>query len=322
MSLKPPIPFASAPFERAAHHRTDTDWLKAAKLKPTSLFMLMYKGKVLCEDNGASIEDVIPGQPISQTPRLIAWLTSDQLPTHEPSQSIFLSEDKGIVRFSINLPVEFELENSALSQHVLGDVRAIAGGISPEDAQFAATSAAIFNWHRRHSFCANCGHATHITEAGWKRTCPSCEAEHFPRIDPVAIMLAVKGDKCLMGRQAHWAEGMYSCLAGFVEPGETIEQAGARELFEEAGVKATGRIEYLCGQPWPFPTNLMIGMIMEVENETLVVDKNELETARWFDRAEAQQVLDGTHPTITAPANIAIAHHVLKAWLEADNWKN
>lgn len=320
MSLKPSFPFASAPFERAAHHRTDLDWLASALKSSQTKIMFVHKGKFICTDNGVPLEDALPGSKISKHPRDIVWISPTSFPNAENHQYIFLGEENEIARFAINLPYEFELENSQFSEHVLGEIRSITGGISAGDAQYASTTAAVFNWHRKHSFCANCGTKTKIEEAGWKRVCPSCETEHFPRIDPVAIMLAVKGDQCLMGRQASWPEGMYSCLAGFVEPGETLEQAAARELFEEAGVIASGRVEYLFGQPWPFPTSLMIGMIMEVADGALNVDKNELETARWFSREEAQTIINGEHSEIIAPADMAIAHHVLKAWLESDKW--
>ncbi|ACT58553.1 NAD(+) diphosphatase [Hirschia baltica] len=320
MLLNPTITFANAPFERSAHRRTDTDWLEQAKKSPDTRFLPFYNGKILCIDNGIPAHEVIPGIPISKEPRKIAWLFSDEIPHFNHCKFIFLSEENGVARFGVLIPPSFQIETSILSDLVLGELRAISGGISAEDAQYVSTCAAVFNWHRRHRFCSNCGTETQISEAGWKRVCDACEAEHFPRIDPVAIMLAVKGDKCLMGRQASWHPSMYSCLAGFVEPGETIAQAGARELFEEAGVVASGRIEYLFEQPWPFPSSLMIGMIMEVQSEELNIDKTEIETARWFTKEEARQILQGEHPDISAPTDIAIAHHILKAWAYSETW--
>ncbi len=142
---------------------------------------------------------------------------------------------------------------------------------------------------------------TVIQDAGWKRKCEDCGAEHFPRVDPVAIMLAVHGDKCLMGRQKAWRPGFWSCLAGFVEPGETFEQAAAREVLEEAGVRCTGRAEYLFCQPWPFPSSLMIGLILEADGEELKIDTGELETARWFTRDEAKAMMAGSHPDAYPP---------------------
>jgi NAD+ diphosphatase len=187
-----------------------------------------------------------------------------------------------------------------------------------EDAGPAATARAILEWHRKNGFCATCGSATKIVDAGWKRVCPDCDTEHFPRVDPVAIMLAVRGDKCLMGRQAAWRPGFWSCLAGFVEPGETIEQAAARELFEEAGVRCSAPAEYLFCQPWPFLSSLMIGLILEAESEEITIDTSEIESARWFTREEARAMLAGRHPDAFAPPRFAIAHHVLKTWAERE----
>ncbi len=312
------LKFANAPFDRAAHLRKDEEWLKKTIKADDTLFLPFYAGKILCIDNGEPADAIIPGIKISKTPRKIAWLYNDEIPNFSHCQFIFLGEEKGKARFAVSIPTSINLESSLLADLVEGDLRAISGGISAEDAHFASTSAAILNWHRKHGFCANCGEATQISEAGWKRECPACGTEHFPRVDPVAIMLAVKGDKCLMGRGAQWGERMYSCLAGFVEPGETMEQAAARELFEEAGVVATNNAQYLFCQPWPFPSSLMIGMIVEVENEELTIDENELETARWFSKDEARQIMDGNHPDVDAPADIAVAYHVLKAWVETE----
>jgi NAD+ diphosphatase len=153
-----------------------------------------------------------------------------------------------------------------------------------------------------------------MKSGGWKRFCTSCEAEHFPRTDPVAIMMAVKGDKCVLGRQSRFPPGMYSCLAGFIEPGETIENAVRRELFEEAGVK-TGAVRYLASQPWPFPGSMMIGCIAEALDDALVIDGEELEDARWFSRDEVISMIKGEHPDgLLAPQPIAIANAIMRAW--------
>ena len=146
-------------------------------------------------------------------------------------------------------------------------------------------------------FCANCGTATIVKGGGTRRQCPGCHKEHFPRVDPVVIMLATNGDECLLGRQSSWPEGMWSALAGFTEPGETLEEACARELNEEAGVTADiPAIRYVMGQPWPFPSSLMIGLVAPVSDATITVDTHELESARWFHRDEVAAMLAGTHP--------------------------
>jgi NAD+ diphosphatase len=173
---------------------------------------------------------------------------------------------------------------------------------------------ALLDWHARHRFCAQCGSPTEAGSAGWKRQCTACGAQHFPRTDPVVIMLAVRGDSCLLARQSRFAPGMYSCIAGFVEPGETFEDAVRRETWEEAGLR-TGAVRYVASQPWPFPGSLMIGCISEALNDDIVLDGAELEDGRWFSRQEALQMLEGTHPdNLFCPPHMAIANTLLKAW--------
>jgi NAD+ diphosphatase len=201
---------------------------------------------------------------------------------------------------------------------VLTDLRSLAmeGRLAPDEIGMFAQAKALMFWHVRHGYCANCGAPTASGVAGWRRDCAVCKAQHFPRTDPVGIMLAVHGDKCLLGRQARFPKRMYSCLAGFIEPGETIEDAVRREIFEEAGIRC-GPVSYLASQPWPFPANLMIGCIAQAETEELHVDGAELEDARWFTRTEAAEMLEGRHAAaIVAPHRLAIARHILQAWVE------
>ena len=177
-----------------------------------------------------------------------------------------------------------------------------------------AAAKALMHWHAHHRFCANCGALTDVAVAGWRRDCKVCKATHFPRTDPVVIMLAVDGDACVLGRQPRFPKGMYSALAGFVEPGETIEAAVRREIWEEAGV-ACGAVQYFASQPWPFPASLMIGCFAEARDRSLKVDQVELEDARWFTREEAVALLEKRHPDrLAAPTPVAIAHHLLKQW--------
>ena len=156
-----------------------------------------------------------------------------------------------------------------------------------EQLSAIAMAKSMVGWHQRHGFCANCGTRTAMKEGGWKRECPSCKAEHFPRTDPVVIMIVSLGDKALLGRQKQFMPGMYSCLAGFVEAAETIEDAVRREIFEESGIRVTD-VNYYMTQPWPYPSSLMIGCTARAINEDIVVDRTELEDARWFDRDEAR----------------------------------
>ncbi len=204
-------------------------------------------------------------------------------------------------------------------EYTLTDLRSLAvgGGLSSACLGMMAQAKSILYWHMRHRFCSVCGVPTRMSSAGWRRDCPSCKGMHFPRTDPVVIMLAVDGDECLMGRSGRFGKGMYSALAGFLEPGETLESAVRREIREESGI-LTGKVTYLASQPWPFPASLMLGCFAQALTRKLVIDRTELEDARWFSRSEVRHMMAGTHPLgFTAPQPVAIAHHLLKAWVEA-----
>ncbi len=198
------------------------------------------------------------------------------------------------------------------------DLRSIAteGAVPPDEMGLLATAKSMLDWHARHGFCARCGTPTAMRAGGFRRECPACGAHHFPRTDPVVIMLVRRGDTCLLGRGAHFREGMYSCLAGFLEPGETIEAAVAREVFEETRVRVAG-VRYHASQPWPFPSSLMIGCIAEGLDAAIVTDPAELADARWFDREAVLRMLEGRHPEgIHAPPPMAIAHTLMRAFLD------
>ena len=185
------------------------------------------------------------------------------------------------------------------------------------DAPVFAAALSLANWHRRHRFCANCGHGSELVRGGWSRRCPACAAEHFPRVDPVVIMLAEHDGRVLLGRQPQYPPGRYSALAGFVEVGETIEAAVARELGEEAGIVAAD-VRYVCSQPWPFPSSLMIACTARALGEELTVDTTELEDARWFSRAEVGAALAGDPAAaFLPPPSAAVARTLLEWWLHA-----
>lgn len=194
---------------------------------------------------------------------------------------------------------------------------AMQGAIPPEELSAIAMAKSMVNWHRRHGYCANCGARTRATQGGWRRDCPSCKAEHFPRTDPVVIMLVTSGDDCLLGRQKQFPTGMWSCLAGFVEAAETIEDAVRREVMEESGIRCDN-VRYYMTQPWPYPSSLMIGCTAQALTRDIVIDRTELEDVRWFPRAEAVQMLARTHPGgLSGPHPFAIAHHLVGRWLQA-----
>jgi NAD+ diphosphatase len=192
----------------------------------------------------------------------------------------------------------------------------VQGLLGEPDLGAVAQAGALLAWHGTHRFCGRCGHETEMRAGGYKRVCGNCKAEHFPRTDPVAIMLAVTRDRCLMGRSPHFPPGMYSCLAGFIEPGETIEDAVRRETFEEAGIRL-GRVAYHASQPWPFPYSLMIGCFGEALNEEIVADSAELEDVRWFSRPDMAEIVAGRSPEgIRTPPRAAIAHLLIRTWIE------
>jgi NAD+ diphosphatase len=177
----------------------------------------------------------------------------------------------------------------------------------------------LLGWHARHRFCANCGRPTVLSKGGWERDCPGCGAQHFPRTDPVAIMLVECRGKVLLGRNARFPGRSYSALAGFVEPGETIEEAVAREVFEEAGVRVRD-VTYLGSQPWPFPSQLMIACHAWADDDRLTIDPAELEDAQWFTRDEVIEAFEKPDEArFVPPFPLAVAHHMLRWWLEKDD---
>jgi len=192
-------------------------------------------------------------------------------------------------------------------------------GLIPEDQLGAmAQAVSLLTWHENHRFCGRCGTETVMRDGGYRRTCPNCDAQHFPRTDPVAIMMVVRGDKCLLARGPHFGPGMYSCLAGFIEPGETIENAVRRETLEETNLPI-GRVVYHASQPWPFPYSLMIGCHAEALSDDYTLDRAELEAGRWFTRDEVALMLDRTHPEgLMTPPPGAIAAHLIRSWVESE----
>ncbi|MGB7374077.1 NAD(+) diphosphatase [Pontixanthobacter sp.] len=188
--------------------------------------------------------------------------------------------------------------------------------LTPDDLAIYGGARSIVDWHARHRFCAACGGAAVIAKGGWQRSCTRCGAQHFPRTDPVTIMLVEHDDTLLLGRGLGWPDKAYSALAGFVEPGESIEEAVAREVFEESGIVAR-EVQYIASQPWPFPAQLMMGCTAIADNTDITLDTTELADARWFTRAEVQAAMDGDADAImTAPPKQAIANHLLQWWLD------
>lgn len=237
---------------------------------------------------------------------LLGWEMLTEAP--DEAEFVLLGLDNGRPRFAAVLPGA-GAPPPFRSPHLF----AALGQLQPGEAATYAAARSLIDWHARHGFCANCGSPTGMFRAGWGRRCPSCGAEHFPRVDPVVIMIAEHDGRALLGRQPRWPAGRYSALAGFLEPGESIEEAVAREIMEEAGVRVSG-VRYIASQPWPFPSQLMIACVAQAEDDALTIDANELEDAIWVSRDDVRAALAGEGATFVPPPRYAIAHTLLTEW--------
>jgi len=298
--------FAGNPLDRAGDQRNDPDWLAEQASNPDALAMVLWEGKPLLEEG-------------PDGPRL-AWLSMTHARDIVRDRELFLGLWKSAPVFAIEFEGVIDPQDGPVrGLGLFTEMREAAAVLSGAEAAMAGTAKSLFDWRRLHGFCAACGQMSDNACGGWKRVCPACRTEHFPRVDPVTIMLPVyKGGAeplCLLGRQAAWPAGRMSALAGFLEPGETIEEACAREIKEESGLTVTA-VRYHSSQPWPFPSQLMIGLIAEVSDDQAAPDETELEAVAWLTRSEAADVLAARHPAIKAPPPFAIAHTLLKAWVD------
>ena len=283
------IAFSGNPLDRASFHRADPAWLAAQQA--AGLFLPFWQNRPFLRDARAG---------------LLSWRA-----TWEGLPSVFLGLDGDQPLFAVDLPGESE---PALGEGAFPEMRSAAFILPARDIAIAGQAKALLDWHRRHGFCPNCGHATDALDGGYRRLCPACQAEHFPRTDPVVIMLPLLGDRCLVGRNKRFPPGLYSAFAGFVEAGESMEEAVRRELLEEVNLK-TGAVRYHASQPWPFPSSLMLGCYAEAESEDFRIDGHEIEDARWLTKDEARARLAQTiEDHMKLPATIAIAHHLIRDW--------
>lgn len=306
------VTFGGSGLDRAAGLRGDA--LALAGLAAEGAVLALWRGKPL----------------IAGGARLV-WLAPDSPVLVHGGPAVFLGLDSGAARFARDISAWVPtgasdatgsgLFDAARQAHpalpedqVFEDLRGVMAELPPREAELAATAKAILQWHATHGFCSACGAASEIAQAGWQRVCPSCRAQHFPRTDPVVIMLVTRGNRLLLGRSGGWPEGMYSLLAGFVEPGETVAAAVRREVREETGV-AVGAVRFLASQPWPFPASLMLGCIAEAESAAITLDPVELEDALWLTREELVSVQAGRHPRIRPGRKGAIAQFLIRNWL-------
>jgi NAD+ diphosphatase len=313
--------FAGGGLDRAAHLRGDAAAMAALAGRDDARALALWRGKVVAGGAAGLRLGWLPlGHP------LIAehWREGG-------GERVFLGFVDGTPRFAVDVSAweDPEVDTAALGRFVdasrnrhpaldpalaFVELRAQMAALDPSEAGAAAAAKGILGWHATHRFCARCGAPSESADAGWKRRCPACGAQHFPRTDPVVIMLVSHGNRVLLGRQAAWPEGMFSLLAGFVEPGESIEAAVRRETFEEAGV-VVGAVRYLSSQPWPFPSSLMIGCAGTALGDALNVDPVELEAARWVSREEAVEALAGREPSLMPARRGSIARFLIERWL-------
>ncbi|WP_264211089.1 NAD(+) diphosphatase [Leisingera thetidis] len=316
------VTFGGGGLERAAHLRNDAAALDAAWNSPQAQVLLVWRGKPLTRrgaetDPPCGLAWTDPVHPLAAGRRdaaLFLGLDPDGAPCFACDLSDWQPED--LDRDALNSFADAsEQRHPGLPEaHVFAELRRVMARLTPLEAELAATAKALLSWHRSHRFCACCGAPSDMAQAGWQRLCPSCKAPHFPRTDPVVIMLITHGDSVLMGRSPGWPEGMYSLLAGFVEPGETLEAAVRRETFEETGVRV-GAVSYLSSQPWAFPMSLMFGCAGIALSREISIDPNEIEDALWVSREEMMTVFGGGHPVMKPSREGAIAHFLLKNWL-------
>jgi NAD+ diphosphatase len=297
--MRPPNYFASRGFDRAGHRRQDDEWLAGSLRHPAARLVLIRSAEVA----------------VDPAHRLVLAPVWEGL---EPDAAlVFLGvDDDGAPVFGVDLTAADEqlLEASGAGDHRFLDLRGAAMVLPEDEGNRAAYASAMLTWHLRHRWCGTCGQPTVSQWAGHVRRCTGCDAEHFPRTDPVIIVLVTAGDACLLGRQRIWPSRMWSALAGFVEPGESLEDAVRREVHEEAGVDVL-EAAYHSSQPWPFPLSLMLGFIASAgpEPTEVVVDDNELEDARWFSRADLGQAVDDG--AVMLPPPFSIARRLVDTWL-------
>jgi len=296
--------FVTHILDRAAHLRSDDTKLLALEQRRDARAYVVHRDSLVVKQT-------------AEGPR--ALLTIDEaLKFGANPGTIFLGLREGAALFGMGIAAAAVEKLLTRDDVAVSELRGMAmqGVVPPDQLSAIAMAKSMVSWHQRHGYCANCGTRTAMKEGGWKRDCPNCKVEHFPRTDPVVIMLPIAGERCVLGRSPRFAPTMWSCLAGFAEPGESIEEAVRREVLEEVGI-AIGRVKYFASQPWPFPSSIMIGCHAEALSDTVVVDREELEDARWFERDELAAMLRREHAGgLTTPPPVAIAHHIIRSYVE------
>ncbi|MGB5869173.1 MAG: NAD(+) diphosphatase [Albidovulum sp.] len=308
------VTFANGGIDRAGHLRSDEAGLTALLATPKAVCLPVWRGRPLMRAEAAG------------------WLAADHpVFADTAGEPMFLGLADGRAYFARDLSdwapeegippqaggfwdMNRQIHPAIDPEYGFADLRTNLAGLSARDAELLAMAKGLIGWHDSHRFCARCGAPSAVIMGGWQRQCGACNAMHFPRTDPVVIMLVTHGNNVLLGRSPGWPEGMFSLLAGFVEPGETLEAAVRREVAEEAGVKV-GPVQYLACQPWPFPASLMIGCSGQAQSTDITIDPQEIEQAIWVSREDMALVASGQHPDIRPPRREAIAGYMLLEWL-------
>lgn len=311
------LAYAGGSFDRSAAMRREPERLEKLRAAPDARFLLLCGEEIIMHRTGPQGPWFSPQEAANLNAEILdaEKLGTTNLGTEDP---VFLGlEAAGL--FAAALPKTAAPGFETHPEFKLSGLRglALAATLPPATLAHLATAKSILHWHARHGFCSACGAPTRMAEAGWKRLCEACKTEHFPRTDPVVIMLVVQNDHCLLGNAPHFAPNIFSTLAGFVEPGETLEDAVRRETFEETGIRC-GKVALVANQPWPFPASLMIGAMAQALNSDLHIDTTELASARWFTRQEVTHMLASTHPDgLCTPPAMSIANHLMQRFCEA-----
>jgi NAD+ diphosphatase len=297
------LPFSGNPLDRSANQRREEAWLEEQFGAGQGRYLAFWNLDVLAK----------PGDQAG-----LHWLEgSVREHLQEGVAPLLLGVRDGVPHFAVDLSsLEDPIARIGIDEARFSEVRALAMSLPEEEAGIVAQARSLVHWHTRHRFCGSCGSPTVVGAGGGMRKCPECGAEDFPNPHPVVIMVPWRDDRCLLGSGRQWAQQRYSALAGFMDHGESIEEAVAREVFEEVGLRVDD-VEYHASQPWPFPQNIMIGCFAHVADEDITVDLGELSGARWFTRQEIQQALDNPESVeFGIPQRIAIARHLIEAWVE------
>jgi len=299
------IPFTGNPLDRAHNFRHDETWLAEQLANPSARFLLFSRLDPATHHSDPALTWINDTQRASLNTLAEAGL-----------DPILLGLDGAIPCFALDVSgVPDPLEHLGLGSARFTDTRSIATSLPAAEAGMLAQARSLVDWHQHHRFCAVCGAASFPQHGGTSRRCGACQAEHFPRINPAVIMAIWRDERLLLGRRRGRPPGNFSCIAGFVDPGESIEEAVAREVLEEVGI-VVDEVRYHASQPWPLSASLMIGCFAHAVSDEAQVDELEIAEARWFTRAEVQAAMAGDSTELVFPAPVAIAHHLAKGWAE------